>query len=82
MTHIAIQEALDGKNVIWMEKVTDEQYLAGPGKWQRAFTTYAKPCPPGNYGLGERTALGFIDDFVKRDYESRQATKRCTEVLG
>jgi quercetin dioxygenase-like cupin family protein len=26
MTHIAIQEALDGKPVEWMEKVTDEQY--------------------------------------------------------
>ncbi|MDR6376666.1 quercetin dioxygenase-like cupin family protein [Paraburkholderia caledonica] len=26
MTHIAIQEALDGKNVEWLEKVTDEQY--------------------------------------------------------
>ena len=30
MTHIAIQEALDGKVVNWMEKVTDEQYLVGP----------------------------------------------------
>lgn len=30
MTHIAIQEALDGKNVEWLEPVTDEQYLAGP----------------------------------------------------
>jgi quercetin dioxygenase-like cupin family protein len=30
MTHIAIQEARDGKNVTWMEKVTDEQYLKGP----------------------------------------------------
>lgn len=29
MTHIAIQESLDGKNVEWMEHVTDEQYLAG-----------------------------------------------------
>jgi quercetin dioxygenase-like cupin family protein len=28
MTHFAIQEALDGKNVDWMEKVSDEQYLA------------------------------------------------------
>ena len=28
MTHIAIQEALDGKNVEWMEKVSDEQYRA------------------------------------------------------
>jgi quercetin dioxygenase-like cupin family protein len=26
MTHIAIQEALDGKLVDWMEKVTDQQY--------------------------------------------------------
>lgn len=29
VSHIAIQEALDGKVVNWMEKVTDEQYLAG-----------------------------------------------------
>lgn len=28
MTHIALQEALDGRNVTWMEKVTDEEYLA------------------------------------------------------
>ena len=26
MTHIAIQEALDGKPVDWMEQVSDEQY--------------------------------------------------------
>jgi quercetin dioxygenase-like cupin family protein len=30
MTHIAIQEALDGKLVDWMEKVSDEQYQTGP----------------------------------------------------
>ena len=28
MTHIAIQEALDGKAVEWLEKVSDEQYGA------------------------------------------------------
>ena len=28
MTHIAIVEALDGRAVEWMEKVTDEQYYA------------------------------------------------------
>ena len=28
MTHIAIQENLDGKVVDWMEKVSDEQYQA------------------------------------------------------
>jgi quercetin dioxygenase-like cupin family protein len=29
MTHIAIQEQLDGKSADWMEKVSDEQYQAG-----------------------------------------------------
>ena len=28
MTHIAIQEALDGKVVEWLEHVTDEEYLS------------------------------------------------------
>lgn len=28
MTHIAIVEALDGKNVEWMEKVSEQEYLA------------------------------------------------------
>jgi quercetin dioxygenase-like cupin family protein len=28
MTHLAIQERLNGKTVDWMEKVSDEQYLA------------------------------------------------------
>ena len=28
MTHIAIQEALDGKFIDWLEKVTDEEYAA------------------------------------------------------
>jgi len=30
MTHIAIQESLNGSPVTWMEHVTDEQYLKGP----------------------------------------------------
>ena len=30
MTHIAIQGAVDGKNVDWMEKVTEEQYNMKP----------------------------------------------------
>lgn len=32
MTHIALQESLDGKNVTWMEKVTDEEYLGDASK--------------------------------------------------
>ncbi len=27
---IAVTELLNGKNVDWLEKVTEEQYLAGP----------------------------------------------------
>jgi hypothetical protein len=30
MSHVAITELLDGKNVEWMEHVTDAQYLSGP----------------------------------------------------
>ncbi|MBB3977062.1 quercetin dioxygenase-like cupin family protein [Rhizobium azooxidifex] len=29
MTHIALQEALDGKAVAWLEHVSDEQYAGG-----------------------------------------------------
>jgi quercetin dioxygenase-like cupin family protein len=29
-SHIAIQEALNGKVVDWLEKVTEEEYLAAP----------------------------------------------------
>jgi quercetin dioxygenase-like cupin family protein len=29
MSHLAVTEMLDGKNVDWMEPVTDEQYLGG-----------------------------------------------------
>src|SRR5271163_4476807 len=29
MTHIAVQEQLNGKSVDWLEKVSDQQYLAG-----------------------------------------------------
>jgi quercetin dioxygenase-like cupin family protein len=32
MTHLAVQEQLDGKTADWMEPVSDEQYLARPGQ--------------------------------------------------
>lgn len=46
VTHIAIQETLNGKNVEWLEKVSDEQYgrdpVAGLGRtvgyWRSALT--------------------------------------------
>lgn len=33
-SHIAIQEAFDGKMVVWMEKVTDDEYAAAAAKAQ------------------------------------------------
>ena len=36
MTHIAIQEALNGSPVTWMEKVGDEQYGVRPGQSNRS----------------------------------------------
>jgi quercetin dioxygenase-like cupin family protein len=34
MTHIAVQEALDGSPVAWLEHVTDEEYLEGTANAQ------------------------------------------------
>jgi hypothetical protein len=31
MTHIAIQERLDGAAVAWLEQVSEEQYSGKPG---------------------------------------------------
>ena len=45
MTHVAIQEQLDGKAVEWMEKVTDEQY--------RAARAGFSPSPLAGEGRGE-----------------------------
>jgi len=32
MSHVAIQERLDGTNVTWMEKVTDDEYSAADAR--------------------------------------------------
>lgn len=41
MTHTAVQEEIDGKNVDWMEKVSDEQYGQGPSSTQASPKTQA-----------------------------------------
>ena len=40
MTHIAIQEHLDGKTADWMEKVSDGQYLGKRKRQQKASLPY------------------------------------------
>jgi 4-carboxymuconolactone decarboxylase len=55
MTHIAIQEAVDGKNVDWMEKVTEEQYN---------MTT--NPNTPGNGGADAvRTVAPALERYTE-----------------
>ncbi|WP_346729679.1 (R)-mandelonitrile lyase [Corallococcus exiguus] len=43
MSHIAVQEELDGKNVTWLEKVSDEQYANGPSAAQGAMNMKKEP---------------------------------------
>jgi len=49
MTHIAIQENLDGKVVDWMEKVTDEQYAASPSRGIPALISSGAASPVPEY---------------------------------
>ena len=45
MTHIAVQEALDGKVVDWMEKVTEEQYHSPARGHSSEVGANVKPSP-------------------------------------
>lgn len=43
VTHYAIQEELEGKNVEWLEKVSDEQYRKGPSPVQKTQPSDQQP---------------------------------------
>lgn len=44
MTHIAIQEALDGKFIEWLDHVTDQEYVVGPSRIdERGAPQFAHP---------------------------------------
>ena len=54
MTHIAIQERLDGKVVDWLEHVTDDQYrglVRTSAKQKRTQTLSGKPMMAESFGL-------------------------------
>lgn len=46
MAHIAMQEAVDGENVVWLEKVTDTQYAQPVGNANTAGTGSATQAGP------------------------------------
>jgi quercetin dioxygenase-like cupin family protein len=52
MSHIAVQERLDGSPVDWMEQVTDEQYRAMDAR--EALGAMARPSPARPEGQEER----------------------------
>lgn len=58
LTHIALTEALDGKRVKWMEKVSDAQYSTSP-RAQAATSTTSDPASTQR----TRPSQGAIGDF-------------------
>ena len=57
LTHIAIQEWLDGKNVQWMEKVTDQEYLGGKVAAAAQATPAATRSSDNEVGRGHSSEL-------------------------
>lgn len=72
LTHIAIQETLNGKNVEWMEKVSDEQYRQTAANSRifeiRTYTTSQKMDVFMAFFFNNTAAL-----FKKHGFEARRA---------
>jgi quercetin dioxygenase-like cupin family protein len=87
MTHIAIQEKLDGKAVDWMEKVSDEQYTPDQTKAPRPGRNRTQRPPRqkvgvqrGRTGRGIRrhSAIGSVRSHDHcRSQPHRHARSRC-----
>jgi 4-carboxymuconolactone decarboxylase len=78
MTHIAITEQLDGKTVDWLEKVSNEQYIA-PLRGQAASTgATARPRPSqGAIGDFAPKLAQITDDVLYGDiWERPELSKR------
>jgi quercetin dioxygenase-like cupin family protein len=63
MTHIAIQEKLNGKVVDWMEHVSDEEYRAGPGA--KSMTVGSAIHPGAVAGLRALALVTYVSDSAK-----------------
>lgn len=80
MTHIAIQEGLDGKFITWMEKVPDEEYLCGPKRSARAPIGWAVPAsfPQVTSNVAFRRTSSF--DFANGRAKNRG--RSCTDIAA
>ena len=84
MAHIAISEALDGKGVDWMEKVTDAQYGAPVrAQGQAAPAPGARPRPSqGATGDFAPKLAELTDDVLYADvWERLQLSKRDRSLV-
>lgn len=84
MAHIAVSEALDGKAVDWMEKVTDAQYGA-PLRAQGTATPATGPRPrPSQRAMGDFAPklAELTDDVLYADvWERTQLSKRDRSLV-
>ena len=84
MAHIAVSEALDGKAVEWMEKVTDAQYGAPP-RVQGTATPATGPRPrPSQAAMGDFAPklAELTDDVLYADvWERTQLSKRDRSLV-
>lgn len=84
MAHIGIVEALDGKTVDWMEKVTDAQYGVSPTHAQEPGTNASAKPRPSQAAIGDfdPKLAEITDDVLYGDiWERPQLSKRDRSLV-
>jgi 4-carboxymuconolactone decarboxylase len=83
MTHIAIQELLNGKNVEWLEKVSDEQYNKQPLPTQGEKDMNKEPSAiKKNFGDFSPKLVQLTDDVLFGDvWERAELSKRDRSLV-
>jgi 4-carboxymuconolactone decarboxylase len=83
MTHIAVQEEIDGTNVTWMEKVSDEQYGNRQSASQGAKDMNKQPSAiKKNFGDFSPKLVQLTDDVLFGDvWERTELSKRDRSLI-
>ena len=83
MTHIAVQEEIDGTNVVWIEKVSDEQYGNQPSASQGAKDMNKEPSAiKKNFGDFSPKLVELTDDVLFGDvWERVELSKRDRSLV-
>jgi 4-carboxymuconolactone decarboxylase len=83
MTHIAVQEEIDGTNAVWMEKVSDEQYGKQPSAFQGAKDMNKEPSAiKKNFGDLSPKLVQLTDNVLFGDvWERPELSKRDRSLV-